>query len=106
MSVSTTVLGLPGLSLSFSIGLKSTFLISLSRMSGLAALISIFRLAVGVQGSIKAVCLMGVMWVRSGVAPFLFIGKAGTEDSADFGGVDLLLSVHMFSCGEDSHMVV
>lgn len=67
-------------------------------MSGLAALISIFRLAVGVQGSAKAVCLMGVMWARSGVAPFLLISKAGMVDSVDFSGVDLLLSVQMFSC--------
>lgn len=76
-------------------------------MSGLAALISIFRLAVGVQGSASvAVSLMGVMWARSGVAPFLFITKAGTVDSADFSGVDLLLSVQMFSCDGDNCVVV
>lgn len=83
-------------------GLNSTFFISLSRMSGLAALISIFRLAVGVQGSARAVGLMGVMWARSGVAPFLFSPEAGAVDSADFSGVDLLLSVQMFSCDGDN----
>lgn len=71
-------------------------------MSGLAALISILRLAVGVQGSARVVCLMGVMWARSGVAPFLFISKAGMVDSADFSGVDLLLSVQMFSYNVDN----
>lgn len=75
-------------------------------MSGLAALISIFRLAVGVQGSARGVCLIGVMWARSEVVPFLFIGKAETLDSADFRGVDLLLpgsyAVHMFSCDGES----
>ena len=69
-------------------------------MSGLAALISIFRLAVGVHGSVRAVCLMGVMWAMSGAAHFLFIGKGEIADSADFSGVDLLLSVQMFSCDE------
>lgn len=82
-------------------GLNSTFFISLSRMSGLAALISIFRLAVGVHGSTRAVCLMGVMWASSGVAPFLLISKTGTAGS-DFSGVDLLLSVQMFSCNGDN----
>lgn len=73
-------------------------------MSGLAALISIFRLAVGVKGSARGVCLMGVMWARSGVAPFLFSSIVGTVDS-DFSGVDLLLSVQMFSCDGDSCVV-
>lgn len=86
-------------------GLNSTFFISLSLISGLAALISIFRLAVGVQGSARTVCLMGVMWARSGVALFLFISKGGALDSADFSGVDLLLSVQMFSCDRDSCVV-
>lgn len=74
-------------------------------MSGLAALISIFRLAVGVQGSARAVCLMGVMWDRSGVAAFLIrkAGKAGS--AADFSGVDLLLSVQMFSCDGDNCVI-
>lgn len=65
-------------------------------MSGLAALISIFRLAVGVQGSTRVDCLMGVMWARSGVAPSLPMSKTGTG-SVDFSGVDLLHSVQMFS---------
>lgn len=101
---STTVSRLGGLSFSFSMGLNSTFFISLSLMSGLAALISIFRLAVGVKGSARGVCLMGVMWARSGGAPFLFISKAGMVGS-DFSGVDLLLSVQMFSCDKDSCVV-
>lgn len=88
-------------------GLNRTFFISLSRISGLAALISIFRLAVGVQGSARCgVRLMGVMWARSGVAPFLFISAMGTTDSDDFSGVDLLLSVQMFSCDGDNCVVV
>lgn len=78
-------------------GLNSTFFISLSLISGLAALISIFRLAVGVHGSTRVECLIGVMWDRSGVAPFLFMSKTGTMDS-DFSGVDFLLSLQMFSC--------
>lgn len=86
-------------------GLNSTFFISLSLMSGLAALISIFRLAVGVKGSARGVCLMGVMWAKSGEAPFLFPSKAGMRES-DFSGVALLLSVQMFSCDKDSCVVV
>lgn len=74
-------------------------------MSGLAALISIFRLAVGVQGSVRDVCLMGVMWASSEGAPFLLISKVGRVDSADFSGVDFLFSAHMFSCDGDSYVI-
>lgn len=102
---SATASGLAGSSFSFSMGLNSTFFISLSRMSGLAALISIFRLAVGVQGSTRVDCLMGVMWARSGVAPSLPMSKTGTG-SVDFSGVDLLHSVQMFSCDDDKWFVV
>lgn len=75
-------------------------------MSGLAALISIFRLEVGVHGSARDVCFIGVMWARSGVALFLFISKEGTavaaeESALDLSGVDLLLPVQMFSCDGD-----
>lgn len=69
-------------------------------MSGLAALISIFRLAVGVQGSTRVECLMGVMWARSGAAPNLLMSRTGTG-SVDFSGVDLLHSAQMFSCDGD-----
>lgn len=69
-------------------------------MSGLAALISIFRLAVGVQGSVRDECLMGVMCTRSGVAPFLFVSKAAVV-SGVLSGVDLLFSRHRFSWDRD-----
>lgn len=84
------------LSDSFSIGLKRNFLISRFRMSGLAALINIFRLAVGDQGSASAACLIGVTSPASGVPPFHFI--TGTHGSADFVGVDFLHTVNIFSC--------
>lgn len=82
-------------------GLNNTFFISLSLMSGLAALISIFRLAVGVNGSTRVVCLMGVVCASSGEAPFLLNIMAGTL-GLDFNGVDLLLSSQMFSCDRES----
>ena len=82
-------------------GLNSTFLISLSLMSGLAALISIFRLAVGVHGSTRDVCLLGVMWAKSAGTPFLFSSNVGAVAS-DCSGGDFLLSVQMFSCNGDT----
>lgn len=98
----SSVPGLAAWSFSFSLHLNRTFFISRSLMSGLAALISIFRLAVGVQGSAPVVRLMGVMWVNSGVETFLLVSRLGMVDSADLSGVDLLLSEQMFSCGGDS----
>lgn len=83
---------------SFSMGLKRVFFISLSRISGLAALISIFRLAVGVQGSgwALSVCLIGVIWVISGLETLLCPLTAAVTDS-HFSGVVFLRSVQMFS---------
>lgn len=97
---STRATGVTGFSRSFSMGLNNTFFISLSLMSGLAALISIFRLAVGVNGSTRMLCLMGVVCARSGVAPFLLSIMTGTP-GLDFSGVDLLLSSQMFSCDRE-----
>lgn len=88
-------------SLSFSIGLNRTFFISLSLMSGLAALMSTFRLAVGDHGSARPAHLMGVMWARSEVDAFRLTRKTGTPDSDGFSGVDLLLSKHTFSCNTE-----
>lgn len=96
-SSSTGDSGVAGFSPSFSMGLNNTFFISLSLMSGLAALISIFRLAVGVSGSTVTLCFTGVTCTVSEAGPFLVNAVSGEVESGDFSTMDFLLSVKMFS---------
>lgn len=73
----------------FSIGLKSSFFFSLSLMSGLAALTSIFRLEVGVHGSARGLStgLIGVIGFFSGVQPFCFDKSIGSFFRGVFGAI-------------------
>lgn len=83
----------------FSMGLNSSFFFSRSLMSGLAALMSIFRLAVGVQGSTCG-CLStgftGVMGFLSGVKILCFDRSIGSFFIGVF-GVILDRSTNIFS---------
>lgn len=73
----------------FSMGRKSSFFFSRSLMSGLAALMSIFRLAVGVQGSIccLSTSLTGVMGLLSGEKSFCFDKSIGSFFIGVFGAI-------------------
>lgn len=86
----------------FSMGLNSSFFFSRSLMSGLAALISILRLAVGVHGSTCG-CLStsftGVMGFLSGVKILCFDRSIGSFFIGVF-GVILDRSTNIFSCLE------
>ena len=79
-------------------GLNSPFFFSRSLMSGLAALMRIFRLAVGVHGS--ACCLStsltGVMGFLSGVKIFCFDKSIGSFFIGVFGAI-LERSTNIFS---------